>query len=144
MTDEWHEGIPAGISSFGNPGKKFGNPLPRANWAGNIVFRAARVHRPESIDSLRRIVDASSRIKALGSGHSFNAIADTAGDLVLLDGLPKTLTIDPTNSTVTLTSGMSYTELTPAPSSGLRTGEHGLNPADICRRRMRNRYPRFR
>ena len=21
MTDEWHEGIPAGISSFGNPGR---------------------------------------------------------------------------------------------------------------------------
>ena len=66
------------------------------------------------------------------SGHSFSGIADTAGDLVLLDGLPKTLTIDPTNSTVTVTSGMSYTELTARlASSGLRISEHGLNPADI-------------
>jgi xylitol oxidase len=112
MTDNGGEGIPAGISSPGHPGKKLEHLLPSANWAGNIIFGAALVHRPQSIDSLRRIVSDSNRIKALGCGHSFNGIADTDGDLVLLDGLPKTLTIDPINSTVTVASGMTYTELT--------------------------------
>jgi alditol oxidase len=112
MMDTCGEGVSAGIGSFGSPGKNFGARLPSANWAGNVIFGAARVQRPESIDSLRRIVDNSNRIKALGRGHSFSGIADTAGELVLLDGLPKTLTIDPTHSTVTVPSGMSYTELT--------------------------------
>ena len=54
---------------------------------------------------------AAVRIRALGRGHSFSGIADTTDDSVLLDGLPETLTIDSTNSTVTVASGMSYTEL---------------------------------
>lgn len=112
MTDTCGEGVAPGTGPFGNPGKNFGARLPSANWAGNVNFGAARVHRPESIDSLRRIVDDSGRIRALGRGHSFSGIADTAGDLALLDGLPKNLTIDPTHSTVTVPSGMSYTELT--------------------------------
>ena len=84
---------------------------PRSNWAGNVVFGAARVHKPESVDELRRIVHGSRRIRALGCRHSFSRISDTAGDLVLLTGLPKTLTIDPASSTVTVAAGMTYTEL---------------------------------
>jgi alditol oxidase len=85
--------------------------LPATNWAGNVVFRAARRHRPESIDSLRRIVKNSRRIRALGSGHSFSEIADTEHDLISLTGLPRRLTIDSTNSTVTVSSATTYTEL---------------------------------
>ena len=88
-----------------------GHVVRSTNWAGNVTFGAAQVLRPASIDGLRRIVDGSDQLKALGRGHSFNGIADTAGDLVLLDSLPKTLSIDLANSTVTVSSSMSYTEL---------------------------------
>jgi xylitol oxidase len=84
---------------------------PRTNWAGNVAFDAARVHEPESVDALRRLVDSSHRVRALGRGHSFSRIADTTGDLVLLHGLPPTFEIDSINSTVTVTPGMTYTEL---------------------------------
>lgn len=84
---------------------------PRTNWAGNVAFRATRIHEPESIDALRHIVDDSRRVRPLGRGHSFSRIADTADDLVLLDGLPKTLEVDSVNSTVRVASGMTYTEL---------------------------------
>ena len=53
----------------------------------------------------------SRRIRALGYGHSFSGIVDAAGNLVLLDGLPKMLAIDSATSTVTVASGMSYTEV---------------------------------
>ena len=69
------------------------------------------MHRPDSVDRLRRIVHSATQVRALGCGHSFNAIADTPGDLLLLDGLPRGLSIDPTRSTVTVASGMRYTEL---------------------------------
>ena len=86
--------------------------LPRpTNWAGNVAFGAARLHKPESIHDLRRIVHDGRLIRALGCGHSFSRIADTAGDLVLLDALPRTLHIDWATSTVTVSSRTTYTEL---------------------------------
>jgi alditol oxidase len=88
-----------------------GHRVPATNWAGNVIFGAARTHTPESIDSLRRIVEDSRRIRVLGSGHSFNGIADTDHDLVSLKGLPRIFTIDSTTSTVAVSSGMTYTEL---------------------------------
>jgi xylitol oxidase len=85
--------------------------VPSTNWAGNVLFHAARVQRPDSIDSLRRIVAGCRRIRALGFGHSFSAIADATDDLVLLDGLPETVIIDLATSTATVPSGLSYTVL---------------------------------
>jgi xylitol oxidase len=84
---------------------------PLRNWAGNVTFAAAQAHRPASVDELRRIVAGSERVRALGSGHSFNRIADTTGDLVSLDGLPRLLRIDRAHSTVTVAAGMTYAEV---------------------------------
>ncbi|MDG4764966.1 FAD-binding protein [Solwaraspora sp. WMMD406] len=81
------------------------------NWAGNVVFDARQVHRPTSIDELRRIVRVATRIRALGTGHSFNRLADTDGDLVSVAGLPATVTIDRERSTVTVGAGVRYGEL---------------------------------
>src|ERR1700722_18260203 len=83
----------------------------RANWAGNVAFGARRIHEPESLDALRHIVEGSRRLRALGRGHSFSRIADTDGDFVLLDGLPRALEVDSINSTVRVASGLTYTEL---------------------------------
>ena len=90
------------------------HPVPRKNWAGNVIFGARRIHKPQTVDELRRIVAGCGRIRALGCGHSFSNIVDTAGDLVLLSDLPQTLTIDTASSTVTVAAGTSYTELTRA------------------------------
>lgn len=81
------------------------------NWAGNITYQAAAVHRPESVDELRRLVKASRRLRVLGTGHSFNRIADTTGDLVSLDRLPRTVTVDPDRGTATVAAGMRYGEV---------------------------------
>jgi alditol oxidase len=69
--------------------------IPRTNWAGSITFRAARTHRPSTVEQLRELVAAGAQVRALGSGHSFSTIADTTGDLISLDGLPRTVRIDP-------------------------------------------------
>jgi alditol oxidase len=84
---------------------------PVENWAGNVRFGAAQVHQPTSVDELRAIVAGSSRIRALGSGHSFSRIADTTGDLVCLGGLPPVVEIDPANWTATVAGGMTYAEV---------------------------------
>ncbi|WP_312888356.1 FAD-binding protein [Nonomuraea rhodomycinica] len=65
-----------------------------ANWAGNVVFRASGVRRPSSLEELRRLVAGSARVRALGTGHSFNDVADSPGELVALDRMPYVMEID--------------------------------------------------
>lgn len=87
---------------------------PETNWAGNVTFTAAHVHRPSSQEELRRLVAGSPNIRALGTGHSFNRVADCAGDLVLLDGLPQSVDIDPRRLTARVSAGMRYSEVAAA------------------------------
>ncbi|MFD5388166.1 FAD-binding protein [Streptomyces sp. NPDC127074] len=84
------------------------------NWAGNITFSAARLHHPDTIDELRRIVRSADRVRVLGTGHSFNRIADTEGDLVNLDRLPHRVEIDPGKRTATIGAGMRYAHVAQA------------------------------
>ena len=46
---------------------------PGTNWAGNYRYRAARLHRPTSLDQLRDVVAASSGVHVLGSRHCSTA-----------------------------------------------------------------------
>ena len=64
------------------------------NWAGNLNYSSAEVRRPESVAELAEVVARSSRVKALGSRHSFNRIGDTDGVHVLLDALPQHIELD--------------------------------------------------
>ncbi len=81
------------------------------NWAHNVEFRAARVHRPTTVDELRRVVAEAEAVRVLGTGHSFNRIADTPGDLVLLGAMPGEVEIDAEAGTATVAAGMRLAEL---------------------------------
>ncbi len=81
------------------------------NWAGNLRYRAAALEAPETVDDLRRLVAAAPRIRALGTRHSFNTLADTSRTLVSLARLPVLPEIDAEGSTVTVGAGVRYGEL---------------------------------
>jgi xylitol oxidase len=81
------------------------------NWAGNIVFSTPRLHRPVSVDELRRIVTGGGPVKVLGSGHSFNRMADTDGDLISLAALPRVVEISADRRSVRVDGGIRYGEL---------------------------------
>jgi xylitol oxidase len=85
-----------------------------ANWAGNVTFSAERFHRPSSLTELQRLVAQARRIRALGSGHSFNRLADTPGDLVTVTGLPRLIEVDTAKSAVTVSAGLTYGEVSAA------------------------------
>lgn len=78
------------------------------NWAGNVTYRAARLHAPRTLDELRAIVAAAPSIRALGSRHTFNAIAD-ADEQVSVRGLPADVVLD--EDAVTFNAGLTYGEL---------------------------------
>jgi len=81
------------------------------NWAGNIVYRAARVARPRSVGEAQELVAASGQVRAVGTGHSFNRIADTPGVLVSLADLPPVIDIEPGGPAVTVAGGLRFGEL---------------------------------
>ena len=87
-------------------------PPALTNWAGNITFRPERLHRPTSLPELQTMVAASSRLRVLGTGHSFNRIADTPGDLVLLHDMPPTVEIDTAGAQIRVAGAVRYGELT--------------------------------
>ncbi len=81
------------------------------NWSGNTEFRATRLHHPTSLDELQRLVAATPRLRALGSGHSFNDVADTPGELVRLDRMPYRTEIDSAAARVRVGASTTYARL---------------------------------
>ncbi|NGM15694.1 FAD-binding protein [Verrucosispora sp. WMMA2044] len=81
------------------------------NWAGNVEYAARAFHRPSSVDELRELVAGSDRLRAVGSGHSFNRLGDTTGDLVTLAGLPANPQLDEQRRVVHVPAALRYGDL---------------------------------
>jgi xylitol oxidase len=95
------------------------------NWAGNHAYGARELHRPATLEELQELVAASSRIRVLGTRHSFNAIADSE-ELVSLERLRAEVTADREAGAVSLPGGMSYGALAP------HLERHGLALANLA------------
>jgi xylitol oxidase len=78
------------------------------NWANNYTFKAGRIHRPVSVEEVRDLVARSSRIRAIGTRHSFNGIADSPRDLIDLSRLDPCVVIDGEKQTATVGAATSY------------------------------------
>ena len=85
--------------------------MQHENWAGNLRYRAARVHRPASVQEVCEIVKRAGRVKALGTRHSFNGIGDTEGDHISTAGLGRVIALDRERRTVTVEGGIRYGDL---------------------------------
>ncbi len=81
-----------------------------SNWAGNIVFKASQRSEPAAVEELQRLIKVCSRIKALGTLHSFHNIADTLGMHLSLRRFDE-MTLDPAVRTVSVGAGVRYGEL---------------------------------
>jgi xylitol oxidase len=92
------------------------------NWAGNITYAAGELHRPHSVQALRALVAGSAAVRVLGSGHSFNEIAEPGAEGVLLSlaALPAGIEVDTAARTVRVGGGVRYAEL------ARRVHAHGL------------------
>jgi alditol oxidase len=84
---------------------------PRTNWAGNITFEAPEEYRPASAGELRTVVARARQVRVLGTGHSFNDMADSPGAQVSLAGLPPEVEVDSAASLVRVAAGLSYADV---------------------------------
>ena len=83
------------------------------NWSGNIEYRPAEIARPESISELQKVVADSRKVRAYGSGHSFNTLADTDGTLIAFSEFDKNIEIDSSKMLVRVPAGVRYGEVAP-------------------------------
>lgn len=93
-----------------SPGQQ--QPAPRENWAGNITYSTGNVHTPASVEEVRSVVKSCAKLRALGSRHSFNTIADSDANQISLTRLDK-VDIDDNTRTATVGAGLKYGHIAP-------------------------------
>ncbi|QNP65719.1 D-arabinono-1,4-lactone oxidase [Streptomyces genisteinicus] len=79
------------------------------NWAGTVSVTPVREARPASVaelaEEVRRAAEDGLRVKTVGTGHSFTAVAATDGVLIRPDLLTGIRSVDRSAMTVTVESG---------------------------------------
>lgn len=78
------------------------------NWSGTYVYGASRIIQPTSIDELQEVVAREPKVRALGTRHSFNEVADGPGVLVTTTEIPTDLVIADDRQSVTVGGGTRY------------------------------------
>lgn len=78
------------------------------NWAGNLEYSTDQVTYPESVEQVQEFVAKADKLRALGSQHCFNRIADSPHNLLSTKNLNKVIALDPARMTVTVESGIRY------------------------------------
>jgi xylitol oxidase len=94
-----------------NEGKAFSDDsVPRTNWSGNYRYSSNRVLQPASVAETQEAVRSVAGVRALGTRHSFNGIADS--QIAQISTLKlKDVTLDAKASTVTVGAGIRYGDL---------------------------------
>ncbi|MFA9459059.1 FAD-binding protein [Halalkalibacter sp. AB-rgal2] len=78
------------------------------NWAGNLQYSTSNWHEPETIEDIQQIVSKVTKLRVVGTRHSFNRIADSDENIVSLHKLNKVLNLDKEKKTVTVGAGIKY------------------------------------
>jgi xylitol oxidase len=78
------------------------------NWAGNLEYSTGNVVYPESVEQAQAFVVKADKIRALGSQHCFNRIADSPHQLISTKNLNKVVALDTAKKTVTVEAGIRY------------------------------------
>ena len=86
-------------------------PVVRRNWAGNITYSTNELYVPGSVEELQELIATSEKIRALGSRHCFNTIADSPSSQVSLENINQDLSLE--GDLVTVGPGIRYGELSP-------------------------------
>ncbi|MGO8793236.1 MAG: FAD-binding protein [Candidatus Sulfotelmatobacter sp.] len=82
------------------------------NWAGNIEYSTDTLYTPSSLADIQQYVKTTSKLKALGTRHCFNNIADSKDAFLSQKQMDK-IVLDPQKRTVTVEAGITYGELSP-------------------------------
>lgn len=83
------------------------------NWSKNVEFNDRAYFQPESLTELQELVRSNQKLRARGTAHCFNEIANTSSYAVNLGMMPKTIQVDADKKSVFVAAGLTYGELAP-------------------------------
>jgi xylitol oxidase len=84
----------------------------QTNWAKNYRYTAPEQRFPRTREQVQTLVKAADKVKAIGTRHSFNDIADSEGSQISLQNFQE-VTIDHERRRVTVGAGVTYGRLCP-------------------------------
>jgi xylitol oxidase len=84
--------------------------VPRTNWSGNLHYSTNKVFQPTTVAETQDAVRSVASLRALGTRHSFNGIADSTVAQISTLKL-KDVSLDAAAHTVTVGAGIRYGDL---------------------------------
>ncbi|MEC3878416.1 FAD-binding protein [Parapedobacter sp. 10938] len=81
------------------------------NWAGNYQYNTSNLLVPDGAADVKTMVTQNPKLKALGTRHCFNGIADSRHALLSTENLNQVKKLDAEKMTVTVGAGMKYGDL---------------------------------
>jgi FAD/FMN-containing dehydrogenase len=104
------------------------------NWAGNIRFTPTRIAQPSSTEEVAQLLRTAAlenrKVRCIGTGHSWSALAETRDILVNTDKLNRIISADATTGLVVVEAGAKLKHL------NVQLWERGLGilqPGQHCR-----------
>src|SRR5258708_13294960 len=83
------------------------------NWAGNIDYSTENLYSASSIEQVCSFVTQHAKLKALGTRHCFNKIADSHDYFLSLKSMDDVISLDAKPHTLTLGAGITHGKLSP-------------------------------
>jgi len=80
------------------------------NWAGNLTYSTTNVFEPGNLAEVQEAIKQCNKVRALGTRHCFNRIADSEDNLISTQNLNKTIDINLEARTITVDAGIRYGE----------------------------------
>lgn len=84
---------------------------PRTNWAGNLTYSTENLHIPKNVEELQDAIKKCKKVRALGTKHCFNTIADSKENQISTEAFNKIIGLDKEKNTVTVEAGIKYGEM---------------------------------
>ena len=81
---------------------------PLQNWAKNLTYSTNKVAYPTSTEAVQAMVKKTTKIRGLGSRHSFNAIADSQHQQICPKEMKSQIELNETAKTITVDAGLRY------------------------------------
>jgi alditol oxidase len=78
------------------------------NWAGNLTYSTTNLFEPRTMKEVQEAILKCNKVRALGTRHCFNRIADSEDNLISTRNLNTLIDINPVAGTVTVDAGVRY------------------------------------
>ena len=98
------------VSSMAEAAGATGTSVPRVNWSGNYRYHTDKVLEPVTVAEVQDAVRSVTSLRALGTRHSFNGIADSTVAQISTLGL-KNVQLEAVTKTVRVGAGIKYGDL---------------------------------